>query len=192
MLNEAKKAYYDIISLMRANEHLIVFNINDLELKSRFHLFGLKLKEEYGFNIDPTSVQSNDWVKLGSNIIVAWYGPEYGRRIAYSDDKRQPKDELLLEVRFPSGAYVFGDHYPEKLYSAFFAELKRLGPKYTDTHNNVLYYSMENAGSVFNGFDDMVKTYREMDARNMRIKHLQDLREEIKRLEDLEKTEKSL
>jgi len=71
---------------------------------------------------------------------VGWWGEKYGRHISWSDDGKQPEDELLLVISFPTGAYIFGDDYPTEFFKEFFQELKTYNPKYTDTTNKTLYF----------------------------------------------------
>ena len=177
ILINTKKAYSKIFNLINKHKDLCDFDIEYLLAKSEIHLFGIELKEVHGFNIEPKDIVSTDYVVLGNNIKILQMGKKHGRTISWSDDKKQPIDELMLLVTFPSGAYFFGSDYPIDLFNALFNELINLKPKFIDTHNSCLYYSITNAGVVYNQFDSICKKYIDLhnaESKNREIKKLED------------------
>lgn len=190
MENPAVQAYKDIFKLMNKHKDICIFDVDDMERKAANHLFGIELKETYGLNINPKKVHSIDWVdfddqcKFGDHLKIAYFGEKTGRKISWPDGKKQPNNELLLQIGFPTGAYIFGDHYPKELFAKLFLELKEYGAKYVDSHNNYLYYSMDNAHIVFNQFDDIMRTYHELDAKAAKERKIQKLKEDLAILEN--------
>jgi hypothetical protein len=113
----------------------------------------------------------------------------YGdREISWSDDGRQPKDEWLLKIGFPTGAYIFGNgdyfdkEYPVETFNAFFEELKSYGPKYSDTANHSLYFSSDNARRVYEDFDGIFTRYKEGVVDEMKRQKKRELEQELERL----------
>ncbi len=188
-MEAVKKAYSEILNTLRKHKGVIIFDIDELERISKYHLFGIELKEKYGLNINPKILKSLDWNKFGEYMAISWYGGDTNRDISWSDDDTQPNDELLLSISFPTGAYLFGNEnmlhkdYPVEFFQKFFNELKKYNPKYIDTHNSSLYFSMENAGKVFNKFNDILKKYHEMNREDIRKRKIKEMKEGLKRLQ---------
>ena len=176
MLNETTKAYEEIFEVINKYRDLVIFDYNDLEQKSKYHLFGIELKEKYGLNIEPRDIRSLDWNRFGDYLSIGLFGEKYRRTISWSDDGKQPEDETMIYLSFSTGAYIFGDDYPTELFQKFWKELKTYNPKYSDTTNKNLYFSLENGAKLFNEFKDILKKYYEInktDAKERKIKKLQ-------------------
>lgn len=185
MRETASKAYSEILKTLRKYKDVCVFDIDELDRKAKCHLFGLKLKEEYGFDIDPKTISSLEWVRLREYITLGLWGEKYHRTISWSDDGSQPDGELLLEIRFSTGAYIFGDDYPTNLFQKFFLELKSYNPNYTDTANHNLYFSMDNAGKIFNEFNSILKKYYELNKEDFKQRRIIKMKEELEKLEKI-------
>jgi len=181
-LEETKKAYKEILSVINKHKDIIAYDYNNLNNDSKNHLFGIELKEKYGLDINPLDVNSLSYINLGDSKCVGWWGEKYGRHISWSDDGKQPEDELLLVISFPTGAYIFGDDYPTEFFKEFFQELKTYNPKYTDTTNKTLYFSMDNAGKIFNKFPEILKKYYEKNNKCAKERKIERLKEELKEL----------
>ncbi len=108
---------------------------------------------------------------------------KHGRKISWSEDDSQPEDEFLLDISFATGAYIFGDDCPIELFKEFFNELKSYGPKYIDKHNKCLYFSMENAGRVFNEFENILNKYNEKNKEDEKKRRVKKLKAELEKLE---------
>jgi hypothetical protein len=182
-MEKTKKAYDEILAVLNKYRDIIVFDIRDLDSRSKQHLFGLELKEKYGLNIDPSDVRSLDWYRKGEYLSIGWWGEKYSRTISWEDNGKQPKDELLLQISFSTGAYIFGDDYPTEFFKKFFLELKGYNPKYCDTVNKSLYFSMNNAAKVFNDFSDILKKYREQNSIDAKKRKIKKIKEELEKLE---------
>lgn len=132
----------------------------------------------------------NGWIPVGRQMThrdyfhLGKFGVGTNRCISWSDDGEQPGDEWLLSVCFSSGAYIFGDSYPEDLFNEFFQELKSFGPKYCDTVNHHLYFSHENANLVFNSFPEIFKKYCLRVSEEFKKNQKQKLLDKLARLED--------
>lgn len=175
-INETKKAYKEILELLSRHKDICNYDIDDFRRKYELHVFGLELKEKYGLDINPTEIYSLDWNRFGDHKFIGRFGEKYRRTISWSDDAKQPKDEVLLYISFSTGAYIFGEDYPTEIFKEFWQELKSYKPKYIDTHNNSLYFSMDNARNIFNEFSSILNKYREkniVDSKQRKIKKLQ-------------------
>lgn len=186
MENIARKGYAEILKTLRKYKDVCVVDILAFERKAKHHLFGIKLKEEFGLNINPKEICSLDYIRFGNYMVVAWWGEKYNRTISWSDDGSQPDDELLLQISFPTGAYIFGDDYPADLFQKFFTELKSYNPKYIDSVNHALYFSIDNAKNVFNNLDSILEKYREMYKKDVRKRKIREMEEELEKLKKLE------
>ncbi len=182
MDNITKKAYSKILETLKKYKDICVFDIDSLERKVEHHLFGIKLKEEYGLNINPKEIHSLDWIRFGDYMSIGQFGEKYKRTISWSDDGSQPDDELLLRIDFGTGAYIFGEDYPIDLFHEFFLELKKFNPKYSDSHNRSLFFSMNNARDVFNAFNSILTKYREINKKDAKRRKIKKMEEELEKL----------
>lgn len=176
------EVYKEIFKLLKKHEDKVVFDIERLEEQSKFHLYGIELKEKYGLDLDPKSITNINWNKLGDYISICHYGKKYNRKISWSDDGSQPEDELLLNISFPTGGYIFGQDYPREFFQKFFNELKTYNPKYSDTTNKCLYFSMDNAGKIFNKFPSILKKYYEENKIDYKKRQIKKKKEELNKL----------
>ena len=182
-MEKIKQAYEEILGVIKKHREVCVYDIEDMERSAKLHLLGVELQNVHGFNINPRNIHSLDWNGLGSYRHIGWFGGKYKRTISWPDDGRQPEDEMLLVIGFPTGAYIFGDDYPEVLFQKFFLELKTYKPKYTDSANKKLYFSLENAAEVFNRFDGILNKYQELNKKDSRERKIAKLQKELKELE---------
>lgn len=182
-MEKYKEAYNEILEVLRKHKDLCNYDISDFERISKSHLFGLELKKIHGLNIIPENLYTSDWNRFGDYRTVGMWGQKHGRTISWSDDGSQPEDELLLNISFPTGAYIFGDDYPVELFKQFFDELKTYNPKYLDTNNKSLYFSMDNAKYVFNEFGNILAKYNELNREDYKQRKIKKLQEEINKLQ---------
>ena len=184
-MEATKKAYSQIIKLLNKHKDICVFDIQDLESKAKCHLFGLELKELYGFNIEPKSIRSTSFNEFHGCLRLYKVGKDSNNSISWSDDGRQPKNEMLLNISFPTGAYIFGEdyEYQQELFGKFFNELKSYNPKYSDTANKTLYFSLDNAGVIFNSFPEILKKYHTLNRNDINNRKIYKLKKELEKLE---------
>jgi len=177
-----RETYKKIFKLLNEHEDEIVFDVKSLEARARAHLYGLELKEKHGINIDPKTITSTSWNRFGDYMSIGTYGDENKRSVSWSDDGSQPVNEMLLEISFPTGGYIFGQDYPAKFFQKFFTELKTYGPKYSDTTNASLYFSMDNAGKIFNKFNSILEKYNKENKEDYKKRQIIKKKEELEKL----------
>ena len=182
-MEKVKKAYDEILKVLHKNREICVFDVNDLERKAKIHLFGLELKEVYGLNIDPKQVNSIDYQSFGEKKI-GLFGEKYRRTISWSVDGRQPEDEYLFTVSFPTGAYIFGEDYATDFFQKFWLELKEFKPDYIDEVNHCLYWKLENAKDAFNNYDATLKKYYELNKEDVKRRRIEKMKKELEQLEN--------
>lgn len=181
---KTQEAYTKILNLVKKFNDSIIFDYKDLEYKSKCHLFGIELKEKYGMELNPEDIKSLNYSRLGDYVSLGMWGEKHRRTISWSDNGEQPEDELLLCLSFSTGAYIVGSDYPTEIFKEFFQELKTYNPKYTDTANNNLYFSMDNAGKIFNEFPAILKKYREKSMENRKYREIKELEEKLVKLKN--------
>jgi len=183
IMETTKKAYAEILKVLKKHKDICIFDIEDLERKAKIHLFGLQLKEEYGLDIDPKCIYDLHYQRFGNFMVIDWFGEKYRKTISWSDDGRQPDDELLLKIGFSTGAYIFGEDYPTDLFQKFFLELKSYNPKYIDSHNSSLYFSMDNAKEIFNKFNDILLKYKKINEEDYKRRQIEELKKQLENLQ---------
>ena len=181
--DKTKEAYDEIRASIFKNKDIVLVDIGSFDEKASKHLFGIELQEKYGFNLKVEDIYSLDYNNSGSYMNIGRYGEKYNRTISWSDDGTQPEDEVLVHISFSTGAYIFGDDYPCELFQKFFLELKSYNPKYSDSHNNSLYFSIETGSKVFNEFKTILKKYSEINKTDAKERKIKKLQEELNKLE---------
>ena len=178
-----KKMYAEIMKTLNKYKSTCVFDIEELERKSKVHIYGLELKEKYGLNIEPKQVNSLDHNKFGEWKTICWFGEKYKRTISWSIDGRQPEDELLLQIGFPTGAYIFGEDYATDFFQKFWLELKTYKPDYIDEANCCLYWNIKNAKEIFNSYNALLKKYYELNKEDAKQRLIDKMKKELEQLE---------
>jgi len=119
-----------------------------------------------------------------SNFTVGDFGRVLlGPTITWSDDGKQPKEnEYLYMLSFPTGPYIFGNHYPQELFKEMFEELCGYNPKYKDTNNKNLYFSPENAKNIHADIDSILVEYRRKDKEYSKQRRKEELEAELEKL----------
>ena len=150
----------------------------------------LRLSEE--FQIPLVTSGSSHWATvegyLERDYMNVGFFPKGEDRISWSDDGRQPEDEYLLVVRFPTGAYIFGDYfnndYPTDAFKAFFDDLKSYGSKYSDTVNHCLYFTADVAKDVYWNFRTLMDKHRGDAIEENKRRKREKLEAELRKLEE--------
>ena len=147
----------------------------------------LKQEENFGFKLQNwggghfrVPGAFDDWSR------VLYFSEDYNRSISWSDDGRQPENEWLYVISFGTGAYIFGQSYPEETFQSFFNELKGFEPKYCDTVNHSLYFAPDKAKAVYESFWEIYNRHKAMVDSELKKKRKAELLEELERLEDIE------
>lgn len=182
-MEKVKKVYDEILKALHKHKEICVFDVSDLERKAKMHLFGLELKEVYGLDIEPKEIHSIDWMRFDDCRAIGKWGEKYRRKISWSVDGRQPEDEVLLQISFPTGAYIFGNDYPVDIFQKFWLELKTYKPDYIDEANKCLYWNLKTAKNVFNNFNTILGEYRELNREDFKRRRIEKIKKELEQLE---------
>ena len=183
------KLYNKILKLIKKHKDELAFDLSDLEYTAKNHIFGLELRDKYGLNINPKNVHSTNWLDFGDKKI-GLFGTKHNRTISWSADGRQPEDEYLLKIGFPTGPFIFGEggmfnkDYPAEFFQKFFLELKTFNPDYIDEANRCLYWKLENAKDIFNEYDSIIKKYHELNKEDIKKRKIEKMKKELNRLEN--------
>lgn len=181
-LEKTKKAYDEVLEVLRKNKKICNFDVKYLERKAKIHLFALKLKEVYRLNITPKEVNCLEYIHFGDKSI-GLYGEKYRRTISWSADGKQPTDEYLFVLNISRGAYIFGNDYPEDFFQKFWLELKSYKPDYIDEVNNRLYWKLENAKDAFNNYDSILEKYYKLNKEDIKRRRIKKMKKELEKLE---------
>lgn len=159
------------------------YDIREIRNKALDHLWAIELFEKYGLKISHDVVNGKDHIRINENMWIGIFGEQYRRTISWSDDDRQPKDgEYLLVLSFSTGAYIFGNDYLDSLFNKFFVELKSYNPKYSDSHNHCLYYSLDNAKYIIDNYQDVFDKYYKLTNEERKKNKIIKLESELKKL----------
>jgi hypothetical protein len=180
-MNTTEKAYSEILKVLNKYKCEIMFDVRSLERQAKNHLCGMELVEKYGFNLNPKTIYSTDWHELTDNMYLGFWDGEQ-RYISWSDDGTQPKNETLLCLKYPTGAYIFGEDYPKEFFQKFFSELKTYNPKFIDSHNYSLYFSLKNAGKIHNAYRGILKRYYDENKKDLKQRKIKKLEDELSKL----------
>lgn len=195
-MNEKIKIYEKILKLVtkEISEDRIELSKSTLETV----IENLKVSERFGIPLQSVTNNHAGWLKVGKRyddfMTLGKFGENYGRTISWSDSGKQPRKtgEWLLTVRFPTGAYIFGEggmfdkSYPVKTFNAFWDELKAFSPKFCDTANHCLYFTDDVASVVYENFYILFDKYQALVRDEMKEQQKQKLRDELARLEKVE------
>jgi hypothetical protein len=177
------KAYQDILNTLENNLDVIKgdcpLDIRD-QLKERIKL--VELSELFGIEIKDKSGRW-EWIQLSEHQVIALMGTKHERTIAWSDDDKQPIDEWLYVVRFPTGPYTFGQDCPVNTFKKFFNELSEFGPKYRDTFNKCLYFDHHRAKDVHERFWSIYQKHKESVSVELKQVKIENLKRKLAELE---------
>lgn len=182
-MKKEAQAYEEIFAALDKYQDVVAFDIGSLRSKSEAHLFGVKLRDQYGLNINPKIIENPGYIDLRNEACIATFGKEYGRTISWSADGRQPDNELLLKIGFCTGAYMFGNDYPTDFFEQFFTHLKTFAPKYVDDANHCLYWSMDNAKDIWNVYPELLKEWHQKNKEDLKERRKKHLMEELAKLD---------
>jgi hypothetical protein len=180
-LLNTSKAYSEIFEVLKKHENSIKIDVSRLKERADLHLWGLELKEIYGLEIDTEDITSKDWCRIDDFIYISYYAANV-RGISWEDNGQQPVDEHLLVFTFSAGGYTLGDKFHPELFREFFDELKTYNPKYCDTNNSSLYFSLDNAKDVYNNFSVIYERYRQRYCESVKQSEIKELELKLKEL----------
>lgn len=193
-----KKAYKEIEKVCEKHldiaDHPDMGDITTMLDSAKNHLLVIEWSEKYGIELPhKTRLYRANYARLNDYLAISYYkdGEEdkeegSGKYISWSDDKRQPKDEWLLVISFPTGGYIFGEDYErhKQLFQDFFDELKSYNPDYSDTMNSGLYWRLESSSDIYKQFGDILQKYRERNRSELKSRKIEALKEELSQMEN--------
>jgi hypothetical protein len=196
-----KKAYQEVLAVCKQypdfDSKYSFRDIRDMSSAAKGHLMLIDWYEKYGLKIshDYNPSEYNHFKVDDCMIFSHFQDGERdkeegsGKYISWPDDDRQPKDEWLLGISFPTGAYIFGDDYDgqQQLFQDFIKELRSYNPDYSDSHNNCYYWKLENAKPIYSEFNNIFCQYRERNKSEFNKRKAEKLRAELAKLEESEK-----
>lgn len=181
-MKQIKQAYTDILQVCEKYKDIEWYEFNDIERMSnscKEHLEVIRWGEEHWIIIKHnTPVLNRNFIEVSDNIFLSYFENAqeekekwYWRYISWSDNDSQPSNEWLMNLSFPTGAYMFWEHYPKDVFEKLFEELKNYWPKFIDTANKNLYYSLDKASKVQSEYKTILKKYEELSKQEfIRIK----------------------
>ena len=99
------------------------------------HLKIFERQEKFWIKLKHTAQADRTYFEVGKYRYMSYFKDAQADKdkwdwyyISRSDDWRQPKNERLFQISFPTGAYIFGDDYPKNLGEELFNELKSYNP----------------------------------------------------------------
>jgi len=191
-MNTKIEAYKAILAVVK--EYSEVFEEDSIVSKSTLEtvIENLEVSDRFGIPLQDIKNNYEGWLKVGKRyddfMTLGKFGEAFGRTISWPDNGEQPVEtgEWLLTVRFPTGAYIFGnifaDCYPKATFNAFFDELKAHKPKFCDTANHCLYFTEDVAKGVYENFYILFDKYEALVADEMKAKRKAELEEELAKL----------
>jgi len=188
MMNSKKQAYEKILKVLEKNKEIIGddYYTNSLSQEIVSRIKAQDICDLFSIP-DLVTAWGGDYNNYYNGVvydIYVIYCPKESKTIFWSDDGRQPSEEYLYTIGFPTGAYVFGDFYPEELFQRFFLELKSYNPKYIDTANKQLYFSPDNAKEIHLNLPTIFKKYKDLAGDEYKKIRAKKLKEELKKLEE--------
>lgn len=179
-----KKAYENILKEIKKNKEKIddQYYINSVISGLENRIAVQEVCELFDIHDLPENF-SPQYIKIKENEVVIMYCVKGREYLSWPDGQGQPEDEYVYKIGFPTGAYIFGDFYPEDLFKKFFLELKSYGPKFSDTTNRDLYFSPDNAKVIHEAYPAILKKYRDMAGDEYKKIRAEKLRKELEGLE---------
>ncbi len=167
-IEEMYESILKIVAKYEGEKHI---DLDELKRKSKDIIYKQKILDLYEIDID--NLKDGMYVRKWCE----------GDEISWNDSKNKPEvGEILFSIRFPTGAYIFGDYYPKELFNDFFNELKDYKPDYSDSMNHCLYFKIENAREIFKNYNNVLKKYRELSVEEHKKHKIKKLKKELEEL----------
>lgn len=192
-----KEAYSSFLKICKKYPDLqnkfAFHDIDDMKNSAEGHLMLIDWYEKYGLKISHEyNPHRNNYLKYSEYLVFNYFNDAErdkdngsGKYISWSDDGRQPNNEWLLKISFPTGAYIFGDdyNYQQDLFQEFIGRLKEYKPDYSDTVNKSFYWRLENCKPIFDEFNAILNEYREKNRSEFKKREADKLRKKLAELE---------
>lgn len=177
-----KEGYKKVLQIIKKYE---LDELHKVECLAEKGILAADIKEKYHVDVAIDSMNTNNgiWcsvhVLLG-NMYIGHFGSKYNRDV--TNNKQDCDNELLVHLRFPTGAYVFGEDYPVDFFNRFWEELLSYNPKYVDSANHGLYFSIGNAAAFIDNYGAICMKYSKQNNVNMKMRRIAALRKEADQL----------
>ena len=183
-LQETLKFYKSVFNKIEKQKDGTIFedgmySLTSIKSEADKHLFALELKEVYGYDIKRKHV-NREYEQLNDFICINRANEH--KSIISEDGTRPENGEILLQISFPTGAYIFGGDYPREFFYKFINELKTYNPKYIDSMNHYLYFDLTNGAKIFNEFNDVFNRYKDLNKKDLILREIERKNKEIENL----------
>lgn len=180
-----REAYQEILAVLEKHKDVISGDHStDIRCRIRELIKWSYILEDFGITISPSKIYGDDWIEISYNQCIGLYGKDIKRTISYPDDGRQPEGEWLYLVKFPNGAYTYGDSYPTKTFGAMIEEVKSYGPKYIDSTNKRFYFDSDSAKFIHNDLSAIIEKHRASVEAEIKDQKKAELQRQLAELED--------
>ena len=151
----------------------------------------LERNKEYWLSIPCSVTINNSYFRIDSERSIMYYknaqeekNKWWWKYISWSDDGRQPKNEWLYVISFSTWWYFLNAWYAIDTFKKLFDEIKTFNPKYLDSNNNTLYFTLNDAWKIDKDFNKIVLKYKkeaEIEIKNKAIIQLEQQLKELKK-----------
>lgn len=150
----------------------------------------INLSNKFGFGLldrGHTCYTPKGFSHLDYHIILAHYDGKH-REIHNISPTPQPKDEWLLNIRFPTGAYFlidgssFDKPYLSELFNKMLEEFLALNPKYVDRLSKSIYFTSDNAKEVLDKWYEITAKYKSLVSDELKKLKIEKLKAELEEL----------
>lgn len=184
LLKEAKKICIDNEQMFKS---LGIKSFSDVVNETTRAEYANVLCEDYGLTgITADKISRsfpNIYIKVSDFAYIASMGSKYQRTISWSADGRQPKDEVMFILTFPTGPYAIGEEYPKELFMEMWNAFKSYGFKYVDDVNKNMYFELTNAAPIYLEHYNIVRKYWQKYREEADKRRAEKLRTELAEIE---------
>lgn len=176
------KAYKEILAVLNKNDKLLDGD-HQIDVRSTIQnrLEVLSISEMFDINLGNKNCVGG-YIEITEYQKIMLMGEKHNRTISWSDNGKQPVNQRLYKIGFPTGAYIFGDHYPTETFKDFWGELKSFEPEFADTANHCLYFNKSNAKAVHEAFNDLFRKYKKIDKDTASKREIEELEKRLGKL----------
>jgi len=164
MAQNLEEVYKELLDIYENNKKLLAKDepiFHGIKIKQHWleinRRFGLNVNVWYGDLRMDYATYSNyaTIIEVGNSCNISEFEDEW---------KKPIKGELLMQLRFSTGVYLFSseNYNLDYIFYQFFNELKELGAKYVCTASRRLYFSIEDAARVHEEFIKLYEKYKKM------------------------------